>query len=107
MRNEITVSNDSYGDKQIVSGTVFMVQSLDGNELQYDRLDATLDLSSFIPTLFKPKDADGLLTSDGELFGVRPRIRVLVADPSSYKAGAVLLYKHNGALVGKYYMANI
>lgn len=107
MRNEITVSGDSYIDKKIVSGTVFMVQSLDGDELQYDKLDATLDLCSIIPTLFKPKNADGLLTSESELFGVRPRISILVADPSAYKTGAVVLYKHNGALVGKYYMANI
>ena len=107
MRNEITVSNDSYKDKQIVSGAVFMVQSLNGKELQYDKLDATLDLRSFIPTLFRPKDADGLLTSENELFGVRPRISILVADPSSYKTGAVVLYRHNGALVGKYYMNSI
>lgn len=107
MRNEITVSGDNYIDKRIVSGSVFMVQSMDGNELQYDKLDATLDLHSFIPTLFVPKDADGLLTSEDQLYGVRPRISVLVADPSSYKAGAVVLYKHNGSLVGKYYMASI
>lgn len=107
MRNEITVSGDSYIDRQIVSGNVFMVQSLDGNELQYDKLDATLDLQAVVPTLFVPQGAAGMLTSEDELFGVRPRISILVADPSSYKAGAVVLYKHNGSLVGKYYMVDI
>lgn len=107
MRNEITVSGDIFTDKQIVSGNVFMVQSLDGNELQYDKLDATLDLCSIVPTLFRPKNADGMLTAENELFGVRPRISILVADPASYKTGAVVLYKHNGSLVGKYYMDSI
>lgn len=107
MRNEITVIGDSYVDSQIVSGNVFMVQSLDGDELQYDKLDATLDLGAFVPTLFLPKDADGLLTLEGKIYGVRPRISILVADPSSYKTGAVVLYKHNGALVGRYYMSSI
>lgn len=107
MRNEISVNSDNYVDRQISSGAVFMVQSLDGNELQYDKLDCTLDLHSFIPTLFVPRGATGLLTSEEELFGVRPRVRILVADPSSYKPGAVVLYKHNGSLVGKYYMDHI
>lgn len=107
MRNEITVISDSYVDSQIVSGNVFMVQSLDGNELQFDKLDATLDLGAFVPTLFLPKDADGLLTLEGKIYGVRPRISILVSDPSSYKTGAVVLYKHNGALVGRYYMSSI
>lgn len=106
-KNEITLIGDSYVDKQIVSGNVFLVQSLSGDELQYDELDATLDLCTFVPTLFVPKGADGMLTSEEELFGVQPRISIMVADPSSYKTGAVVLYKHNGALVGKYYMVSI
>lgn len=107
MKNEILLAGDSYQDNKIVSGTVVMVQSLDGNELQYDTLDATLDLGTFVPTIFKPADADGVLTSDFEILGVRPLLRVLVADPSAYKYGAEVLYKHNGNLVGKYYMSNL
>ena len=104
MRNEITVNSDTYIDKQISSGSVFMVQSLDGDELQYDTLNATLDLGGSVPTLFMPKDADGMLTSEDLLFGVRPMIRILVNDPSLYKYGTEVLYRHNGVLVGKYYM---
>lgn len=107
MRNELTLSGDRYTDREIVSGTVIMVQSLDGNELQYDTLDATLDLGGFRPTLFRPADADGLLTSEQELFGVRPLIKILVHDPASYRYGAEVLYKHDGVLVGKYYMTKL
>lgn len=107
MRNEIRLSGDSFTDKKIVSGTVVMVQSMDGNELQYDTLDATLDFGALVPTLFRPSDADGLLTSDDLLLGVRPMIRILVTDPSLYKYGAEVIYKHKDALVGKYYMTKI
>lgn len=107
MKNEICLAGDSFTDEKIVTGTVVMVQSLDGNELQYDTLDATLDFSALFPTLFMPSDADGLLTSDDQLLGVRPMIRLLVNDPSLYKYGAEVIYKHNAALVGKYYMTSM
>lgn len=107
MKNEMILAGDSYTDSQVISGTVVLVQSLDGNELQYDTLDATLDLGGLVPTLFKPADADGLMTSEGKLLGVRPLIRILVADPTSYRYGATVLYKHNGNLVGKYYMTSM
>ena len=105
--NTLIVSNDTYENKQIVSGTVVMVQSLDGNELQYDTLDAELEFGVSAPTIFKPKDADGILTSEFELLGVKPIVRILVADPSLYKYGEEVIYKHNGVLVGKYYMTSI
>ncbi len=105
--NSIRVLNDSFQEDSIVTGNVLMVQSLDGNELQYDTMDAVLDLGSMIPTLFKPKDADGLLTIENELYGVRPLIQILVADPTLYKYGEEVIYKHDGVLVGKYYMTSI
>lgn len=107
MRNEISLSDNSFKDNQIVSGTVIMVQSLDGNELQYDTLDAELELGVSIPTIFRPKDANGILTSEFELLGVRPLLKILVTDPSLYKYGEEVIYKHRGVLVGKYYMTTI
>lgn len=107
MRNEVSVSKSSFTDKKIISGSVLLVQSLDGNELQYDTMDAVLDLGSTVPTLFKPKGADGLLTTENELYGVRPLIQILVADPTLYKYGEEVIYKHDGVLVGKYYMTSI
>lgn len=105
--NNLSVSNDTYENNRILSGTVLMVQSLDGNELQYDTLDATIDLGTFVPTIFKPIDSDGILTTENELFGVRPLFHVLVTDPSIYKYGEEVIYKHRGVLVGKYYMTSI
>lgn len=107
MKNEIVAAGGSIPGNKIMSGSLVMVQSIDGNELQYDTLNATLDLGGFVPTLFKPKDADGLLTSENELFGVRPLIRVLVTDPALYKYGEEVLYRHDGKLVGKYYMSSV
>lgn len=107
MRNEISLTDHSFKDNQIVSGTVIMVQSLDGNELQYDTLNAELELGVSIPTIFRPKGSDGMLTSEFELIGVRPLIKVLVTDPTLYKYGEEVIYKHRGVLVGKYYMTTI
>lgn len=74
MRNEITVNADTYIDKQITSGSVFIVQSLDGDELQYDTLNFTLTLGKE------------------------------VTEPPVYKYGTEVIYRHRGNLVGKYYV---
>ena len=55
MGNEIQIAGVNYTDSEIVSGNVLLVQSLDGDELQYNTLDATLDLGAIISTLFRPK----------------------------------------------------
>lgn len=77
MRNEIALAGDGYTDNRIVSGSVVMVQSLDGDELQYDTLDITLDLSG----------------SEG--------------DTPLYKYGTEVIYRHKGILVGKYYVTGM
>lgn len=107
MRNEITLAEDSFTEEKIDSGAVVMVQSLDGDELQYDTLDATIDFGALVPTLFVPSDADAMLTSDDKTVYVRPFIHILVTDPTLYKYGTEVTYKHNAALVGKYYMTKI
>lgn len=107
MANNLIVSEDTYTDEKIISGVVSQVQSLDGDELQYDTLNATLDLSATVPTLFVPSDADAMLTSDNQTVYVRPLIKILVTDPTLYSYGTEVLYKHNGVLVGKYYMTKM
>lgn len=107
MSNKIVVLEDNYENEAILSGNVSQVQSLDGDELQYDTLSATLELGATVPTSFAPSDADSLVTADEETFGVRPMVQILVADPSLYEYGAEVLYSHNGVLVGKYYMTKL
>lgn len=61
--NNIVVASDVFEDRSIISGNVHQVQSIDGGELQYDTMTTTINLGKVIPTLFKPKGSDGLLTS--------------------------------------------
>lgn len=105
--NSIIVSNDTFSNDSIVSGNVFLVQSLNGDSLQYDTLNATLNIEKMVSTAFVPKGTDGMITSEKELFKVRPFVKILVADPTVYKYGEVVIYKHNESLVGKYYMTNL
>lgn len=107
MGNEIQIAGVNYTDSEIVSGNVLLVQSLDGDELQYNTLDATLDLGAIIPTLFRPKGQDGMLTSEDELFGVRPLVYALTKDPSVYHYGSIVLVMHDGVRIGKFYMSSM
>ena len=104
MRNEIVLAGDSLYDDKITSGDVYQITSLDGNELQFDTLSATVNIGVQHPTGFVPSDSDGLLTADEELFGVRPMVYLLSSDPTLYKYGSEVVYRHKGVLVGKYYM---
>lgn len=105
--NNIVVASDVFEDRSIISGNVHQVQSIDGGELQYDTMTTTINLGKVIPTLFKPKDSDGLLTSHNELYGVLPALNILVSDPTQYKYGEEVIYRHDGKLIGKYYMTAI
>ena len=107
MGNEIQIAGVNYTDSEIVSGNVLLVQSLDGDELQYNTLDATLDLGAIIPTLFRPKGQDGMLTSEDELFGVRPLVYALTKDPSVYHYGSIVLVMQDGVRIGKFYSSSM
>lgn len=104
MSNLITISTDSYTDAEIISANAFFVQSMAGSELQYDTLDATLDMSAYLPLVLAPTDADALADSDGSLLSVYPWTRFLVHDPSAYAFGTAVLAYHDNKLLGKFYM---
>lgn len=107
MENNIIVSGDNYANDKIVSGSLVMVQSLDGDELQYDTMQVTVNAGALADTSFMPSDADGFQTADYELLTVGPRIVVLVTDPSLYRYGAEVIYRRGENLVGKYYISKV
>jgi len=96
------------GDKDnLISGSCFIGNSLPGDELSIDTLTAVVDCAEEMPTLFQPADADGMLTKEDELFGVRPIVRLLVNDLSVYSYGEPVSYYHGETLIGKFYMASV
>lgn len=107
MTNIISIAGDQYADSSIIEANAFLVQSMAGNELEYDTLDATLDLSSYLPVALAPTDADVLADSATQVISVYPWVRVLVHDASAYTYGAVILAYHNNVLLGKFYMTSI
>lgn len=107
MTNLISIDSDQYTDEAIITANTFLVQSMAGNELEYDTMDATLDLSAYIRTVLAPSDADALADSGGNVLTVLPFVRVLVADPSAYEYGSIVLAYHDSVLLGKFYMTSI
>lgn len=91
----------------LISENVFLAQSIAQDELSIDTLDATLEFSALAPTLFQPKDADAMLDSDGNLFGVMPRVYVIVGDASDFVYGDEVLSYYDDKLIGKFYMESI
>lgn len=107
MENRIEISGQSYGGVRLKDGNYFIGNSLACDELGVDTLSATLDGSAEFPTLFCPADADGLLTSEDELFGVRPYYRLLVDDPRLYRYGEPVYFYHGKTLMGRFYMSAV
>lgn len=106
MSIEIIVGDDSY-TTQIVSGNILAAQPLDGNELQYDTLDATLDLGGMVPTIYRPSGSGGFLTADGLLLGVLPNRYTMLRDPDAYQYGTVVRVLHSDAQLGKFYLSSM
>lgn len=102
--NNITTLNDNYTDRKIESVNVLLVESMTGTELQYDVLDAQIDPTAKVPTIIKPIDCDGIMSSDELILGCRPYFTVLASNPTQYKYGREVLYYHDGVLIGKFYM---
>ena len=69
--NKIATLNDNYTDNKIESVNVLLVESMTGTELEYDTLEATINLD---------------------------------AVPTEYKYGRPVLYYHDNALIGKFFM---
>lgn len=107
MSEKITLNGDEFTIDRIRDSTVVLKESLIGDELQHDEVNARLDLTSLVPTIFCPAGTDGLLTSDEKLLGVRPWVRLLVNDPASYTYGAAVLCYWKEKLLGKFYMSSM
>lgn len=102
--NKITTLNDSYMDNNIESVNVLLVESMTGTELEYDVLDARVDPTVEIPTIIKPVDYDGIMTTDQQILGCKPYFTVLASNPTQYRYGRAVLYYHDNILIGKFYM---
>lgn len=102
--NKITTLTDSYTDNQLESVNVLLVESMTGAELEYDVLDAKIDPTAKVPTIIKPSNCDGIMSSDSLILGCRPYFTVLAANPSQYKYGRAVLYYHDNVLIGKFFM---
>ncbi len=102
--NKITTLEDTYLDCKIESVNVLLVESMTGTELEYDVLDARIDPTIRCPTILKPSDSHGIMSSDSLILGCRPFITVLASNPSQYRYGRAVLYYHKGVLIGKFFM---
>lgn len=105
--NQIIINEDTYDNETVYSGNIIMVESMTGDELQYDTFEVEVETTEFRPTLYIPKNSTGYMTTDNKLFGVRPYIHMKVKNPEVYTYGTPVIYRHNGELVGKFYMSNL
>lgn len=94
-----------YTDSDIRSGNVFISNSLACDELTIDTMDAQVDGSKLLATVFKPKNADRFITADLKTFYVAPLVKILANDPTKYTYGQEVFYFHNQKLIGKFYVA--
>jgi len=106
-RNKIVIAGQEFLDHQINSGSVFISNSIAGDELSIDTLDAEMDCSGWARTLFRPKNSAGLITADDLLFSVNPRFQILASDLSKFSYGEKVYYYHDNALIGKFYLSAV
>ena len=102
--NKITTLSDNYTDEKIESVDVLLVESMTGAELEYDTLNARIDPTQKLPTIIKPADTDGIMSSDSLILGCRPYVSILASNPTQYKYGRAVLYYHNDILIGNFFM---
>lgn len=103
----IEINEETYDDNSIYSGSLIMVESMTGDELQYDTFEVEVEATDLMPTLYIPKNSLGLITADNKQFGVRPYLRLRVRNPQLYTRGMPVVYKNNGERVGKFYMSSV
>ena len=95
--NKIVINNDTFNGADTYDGSVLLVESLTGDELQYDSIDVTIhraDSAEFIPL-----NSDNLMTADGKLF--------LANNVADWNYGDPVCYYHNGNLIGKFYVESV
>lgn len=94
MKNKISCNNYTFRGRSILSGNVFIGNSLDGEELAIDTLDFIADLEKF-----------ALMTSEGEALKTRDgKTLMCISNASEYKFGDVVRFEHDETLIGKFYL---
>lgn len=106
-RDKLIINGEVFTEERLLSGSCFIGSSIAGDELTVDTMGAAVDCSAEVPTLFAPADADGLLTVEDELFGVKPYIRLLTTDPAQFAYGQAVEYWRDEALFAVFYMSSI
>lgn len=108
-KNKIVCNGVTFTESKIRSGSIFLSNSISFDELGIDTFDSELDLSTEdnTRTIFAPKDADRLLTTDNQTFLVRPYFRILVTDPSQFTYGKKVEYYRDDKIFQIFYMSTI
>lgn len=94
--NKIVCNGCTYNDSDIISGSCHLGNSLVGDELVIDTLDATLYVE---PAVLTTSDGYTVVTSDG----------YTVTAPNSeedYKYGDIVKYYYDENLIGKFYLSD-
>ncbi|MEG0825590.1 MAG: hypothetical protein RSG86_07570, partial [Oscillospiraceae bacterium] len=105
--DKIIIGADTITEKNVLSGSCYLSNSIACEELTIDTLGATVDCSAGVGTKFLPKGSTGLITKKKEPFYVRPIIRVMVHDLKKYAYGEEVLYYRDGVLFAKFYMESV
>lgn len=102
--NRIEYRGRTYTGEQLRGGNCFIGESLPGDELAIDTLEAVIrdDGTVFVP--FIPADAEAFITADGERLMSKSREEVTL---TRYTYGDPVLYYHGETLVGKFYVTGI
>ncbi len=106
-RNKIITNGKEYTDTKILNGNIFLSNSLAFDELTIDTLNADIDCSETLSTIFRPKGSDGLMTAESLIYTVLPRIRVLVDNLSEFSYGQRVEYYRDGNLFSVFYMESV
>ncbi len=94
--NSIKILDETYLNEAICRGDVYTVESLTGDELQFDTMSVTVegDLNPF----------SDFITADREQFVSLDYKEFSVNTNKDWKYGDPVYYKRNGELFGKFYM---
>lgn len=114
--NKIVVNGKEFSDAvhlnndpgmTLFNCNLFISNSLLGDELSIDTLNTQLNCSGYLYTYFRPKDSSCMLTSDKQLFCVRPRVTILAEDPTQYAYGQKVQYYRDNVLIATFYMSSV
>lgn len=106
-KNRIVIGEDVYTDADIRNGNVYLSSSLAADELSIDTLDVTADVTSIVPTIFRPKNSAGMMLREKKLYGVLPNYTIVSKQPVDYQYAQPVQYYHGDKLVGTFYLSSV